>query len=214
MRNTKVTIIDYGMGNIRSVSNAFAFLGCRVEVTSEPAVVDQSEFIVLPGVGAFGDAMHNLKALHLIDPLNRQVIEHKKPFLGICLGMQLIANESEEKGLNQGLGWIPGRVIPIKADPSLRIPHMGWNEIIPQGRDEFLDGFHQGLNFYFVHSFYLQCENQEDVHSNVLYGNEITASVRKDNIFAVQFHPERSHHNGLRLLEKYLKDIESQEMVV
>jgi len=211
MQNTKVTIIDYGMGNIKSVSNAFAFLGCQVEVTSEPAVVDASECIVLPGVGAFGDAMQNLKELDLLDALNRQVIEQKTPFLGICLGMQLIADESEEKGLHKGLGWIKGRVVPLKADPSLRIPHMGWNEILPKGRDRFFEDYHQGLNFYFVHSLYFDCENVEDVHSTVKYGTEFTASVKKDNIFAVQFHPERSHHNGLRLLRTYLDSIACPE---
>jgi imidazole glycerol-phosphate synthase subunit HisH len=207
MHDTKVTIVDYGMGNIRSVFNAFTHLGCSVEITNKPADLKTSELIVLPGVGAFGEAMESLKKLNLIEELNFQVKDKKKPFLGICLGMQLIAESSKEKGGFQGLGWIPGHVIPIKVQSDLRIPHMGWNEISNDSTDELLKGFPRGLNFYFVHSYWFNCGDKNHVHSTVNYGSELTASIKKENIFATQFHPERSHHNGLRLLENYLKSI-------
>tara|TARA_B100001123_G_C14952319_1_gene884225 strand:+ start:143 stop:775 length:633 start_codon:yes stop_codon:yes gene_type:complete len=203
----KIMIIDYGMGNIASVQNAFTYLGCEAKVTNEPIGLREAHAIVLPGVGAFGDAMKNLHKLKLIDELNRQVIEKQKLFLGICLGMQLLANESSEKGQHKGLGWIPGQVIPFDIDQTLRVPHMGWNEVICKQDSLLFQNFKRELDFYFVHSYWFQCSDPEYVHTTAHYGIEFTASVRKDNIFATQFHPERSHHNGLRLLKNYIESI-------
>ena len=208
MYDFKVTIVDYGMGNIRSVGNALSYLGCKVEVTDRLEVLKSADVVVLPGVGAFGEAMDNLRRLNLVDEMSRQVMELKKPFLGICLGMQLIAESSLEKGEHHGLGWVSGQVVPLSVNSNLRVPHMGWNEISLRQDDNLLDGFQRGMNFYFVHSYWFQCNNRTDVHSTVDYGGEFTATVRRDNIFATQFHPERSHHNGIRLLKNYLNEVD------
>ena len=208
-KQLKITIIDYGMGNIASVQNVFTYLGCETKVTNEPIGLREAHAIVLPGVGAFGDAMKNLHKLKLIDELNRQVIVKQKPFLGICLGMQLLANESSEKGLHKGLGWIPGQVIPFDIDQSLRVPHMGWNEVICKQDSLLFQNFKRKLDFYFVHSYWFQCSEPEDVYAIANYGVEFTASVKKENIFATQFHPERSHHNGFHLLRNYIKFVQN-----
>ena len=202
----KVTIVDYGMGNIASVRNAFHYLGVDTEVVNTPPGVMTARLVVLPGVGAFGDAMRNLHSLRLIEPLNRKVMEERIPFLGICLGMQLLADESDEKGTHEGLGWIPGRVEALDVTP-LRVPHMGWNDVIANSEDDLMRGLQQNPSFYFVHSYQLRCKNRDDIHSTVNYGGEVTAAVRRNNLFAVQFHPERSHHNGLGLLTNFLNSI-------
>jgi imidazole glycerol-phosphate synthase subunit HisH len=206
-KRIKITLVDYGMGNIASVKNAFTYLGCEVQVTQYASDLRKAQLIVLPGVGAFGDAMKNLKKFKLIDEMNREVIEKQTPFIGICLGMQLLADESTENGTHQGLGWLPGQVIQFDIDSSLRVPHIGWNEIICKKDDSLFQNCNKDLDFYFVHSYWFKCSQSKHVHTTSNYGIEFTASVKKDNIFATQFHPERSHYNGLTILKNHLKSL-------
>ncbi len=200
VNGTKYVVVNYGMGNLQSVVNALKFLGLPAVISDRKEDVASADALILPGVGAFGEAMRNLARLGLIDALNEQVVEKKKPFLGICLGMQLVAADSEEHGMNKGLGWIPGRVRRIPTD--LPLPHIGWNDVEIVKRAPLFSKLKDDTNFYFVHSFYFDCDPSY-VSSYCAYGVKITASVQKDNIFATQFHPEKSQRNGLRLLRAF-----------
>ena len=199
-----VTIIDYGMGNLSSVANALAHLGTDSLISSNPKDLRGAKALILPGVGAFGQAMQNLKNMNLVDEMSRQVLENKKPFLGICLGMQLIAEDSEELGFNKGLGWIEGHVRKIPVTDGLRLPHIGWNNIHVTQTCPLFDGIKKDMNFYFVHSFQVECEGNWNV-AHTDYGVSVTAAIRKENIFATQFHPEKSHENGLTLLKNFME---------
>lgn len=201
----ELVIVDYGMGNLRSVTNAFQALGCQAVISRDPLDLKNAERIVLPGVGAFGDGMRHLKEEGLVEVMQEEVIENKKPFLGICLGMQLLATKGTEHGEHQGLNWIPGSVVRIPGDDHLiRIPHIGWNGL------HFLkkDGLYSGLTgreaFYFLHSYVLIPENDLVVSSICDYGTEFAASIEKENIFGVQFHPEKSQEAGLKVLKNFL----------
>lgn len=200
-----IAIVDYGMGNVRSLANAFAYLGEEVVVTDQPQVMDDAERIVLPGVGAFGDAMRAMSEKGVIEPLNRQVMELGKPLLGICLGMQLVARQSVEHGNHQGLGWIDARVERLAPAPPLKVPHVGWNSLDFPEDDWLFQGVRrQEANFYFVHSFHMVCARPEDRLATTDYGGDVTAVVRRGNILAMQFHPEKSQDNGLRLLQNWV----------
>jgi glutamine amidotransferase len=195
-------VIDYGMGNLRSVRNALSFLGCDVEISSDPDVVESAEALVLPGVGAFGEAMQNLNDRGLVSAI-RSASARRTPLLGICLGMQLIAEESEERGLHKGLGLIPGRVRRIPAPAEFRLPHVGWNQIEIVRQEPFLRGVDNGESFYFVHTFALETDDRYAA-ARCNYGVDFIAAVQHDNIFATQFHPERSQTKGLRLLRNFV----------
>jgi glutamine amidotransferase len=201
-----VVIVDYGLGNLWSVRNAFESVGAKVLVTSDPAEVVAAESLVLPGVGSFGRGMQNLHARGLVDALNEAVMQKGKPVLGICLGMQLLADGSEEAPGVQGLGWIPGQVRKF-LDKSLRLPHMGFNAAAPvQGENPFfppVDG--AAPDFYFVHSYCFSPDNEAHVLARSSYGGEFVSAVRKDRIIGVQFHPEKSQSNGLRLISQFMK---------
>ena len=201
-----IAIIDYGMGNVRSVYNAFDFIGEKVEITADPQKIADASRIVLPGVGAFGKAMYNLIQRGLVDILNREVIEKGKPFLGICLGMQLLMENSCEHGFTEGLGWIPGKVKMFDLPAlELKLPHMGWNDITTKIFHPVFDKLGQeNLTFYFVHSYHVITENQMDLAATCEYGYDFTASVARDNIFATQFHPEKSQDNGIQFLENFV----------
>ena len=200
-----IAIVDYGMGNVRSLSNAFEYLGEDVIVTDDATIMDDADRIVLPGVGAFGDAMQAIHQRGLVEPLNRQVHQHRKPLLGICLGMQLVANESLEHGHHQGLGWIDARIVRLNPAPPLKVPHVGWNSLDFPEQDWLFEGIRKKeANFYFVHSFHMVCANSEDRIATTDYGTDVTAIVRRDNIVAMQFHPEKSQDNGLRLLQNWV----------
>ncbi len=209
----KVTVIDYGSGNLRSVAKALertareASLGAEVLVTGNASAVDAADRIVLPGVGAFGDCAAGLRALGgMIDALERNVRDAKKPFLGICVGMQLMAMRGIEHGAHEGLGWIAGEVAPLEpSDPSLKIPHMGWNEIAVQApAHPVLAGFTPGDHAYFVHSYAFQCEDGDDVLAVADYGGPFSVIVGRGNMIGTQFHPEKSQSAGLRLLGNFL----------
>jgi glutamine amidotransferase len=203
-----IAIIDYGAGNLRSVVNAFEAIGQEPRVTRDPADLAGASAIVLPGVGAFGDGMKTLRHLHLVEALNEQVLGHKKPYLGICLGLQFLARESSEHGAHAGLGWIAGSVQKIvPRDNGYRIPHMGWNDIQISRPSPLFEGLEAEPTFYFLHSYHLVVaeEWRQVVTATCWHGTAIIASVQKDNIHAVQFHPEKSQRNGLTVLENFVK---------
>jgi glutamine amidotransferase len=196
----EVAIINYGMGNIASVEKAIKFLGYDPVVTNCHDEIRKSAYIILPGVGAFAQGMKNLKDLNLIQILNQEVLVNKKPFLGICLGMQLIASKGYEIEETDGLDWIKGEVIKIN-EPDRSIPHLGWNEIKVLN-SSFIEKFNK-KDFYFIHSYHLSLQSQEDVAATVNYGSDYVAAIQKNNIFATQFHPEKSQTAGLELINKF-----------
>jgi glutamine amidotransferase len=196
-----IAIIDYGMGNISSVKNSFIKAGADIKVTSDPAVITSSAAVILPGVGAYRDAFLNLKERGLVDVIN-QVIG-KKPFLGICLGMQLLFDYSLEDGKNQGLGIFRGSVRKIPA--GVKIPHMGWNQIDIKMKDSrMLSGVGSGEYFYFVHSYYAVPDDPSIISSTTEYGTDLVASVEAGNIFGFQFHPEKSSTLGQILVKNFI----------
>lgn len=218
-----VAIIDYGSGNLRSVAKALeraaaeAKPGCPVVVTDDADQVARADRIVLPGVGAYGDCRSGVLGLPgMAEALNTAVVAQARPFLGICVGMQLMADRGLEHGGADGFGWIPGEVRPLApADPNLKVPHMGWNDLRVRGDGDgdgdlgvvhpVLDGIVKGEHFYFVHSFGFVCARAEDALAEVDYGGPITAIVGRDNMIGTQFHPEKSQAAGLRLLQNFLR---------
>ncbi|MGH7806852.1 MAG: imidazole glycerol phosphate synthase subunit HisH [Thermodesulfobacteriota bacterium] len=199
-----IAIVDYGMGNLRSVKKAFENLGFSTNVTKNPDQILNSDGLVLPGVGAFGDCMKNLEEYNLAKPI-KNFIKNGKPFLGICLGLQLLFEESEESPGINGLGILKGNVVrfPRSGDEKLKIPHMGWNQIELQKELPILKGIPQGSWFYFVHSYFPKPEDKSVNAVKTDYGIEFTSAVQKENIFACQFHPEKSSTLGLRILENF-----------
>lgn len=208
----KTAIIDYGMGNLRSVQKGFERVGVDAVVTRDPGRIRAAAGVVLPGVGAFGACMDNLREYGLIDVVH-DVIDNGKPFLGICLGMQLLFDESEEFGPVQGLGILPGRCVRFRppAQSDLRVPHMGWNQIAQRQRIPHLEGIDDRAFVYFVHSFYVVPSDPSVIATSTDYGGEFVSSVAKDNIFACQFHPEKSQSIGLRILANFGKLVERSE---
>ena len=203
-----IGIVNYNMGNLRSVLNAFDALGEKVTVVATPQEMRAVDALIIPGVGAFRDGMNNLRTAGLIEPLNEMVIEQKKPFLGLCLGMQLIAQKSFEHGEYEGLGWTDFTVEKMEAiDPTLRIPHMGWNELQNiRHESPLFQGVEEPAVVYFVHSYYMKplpgAESQ--VTSTCTHGQTIAATLEKGNIFGAQFHPEKSQHTGLKILQNFI----------
>lgn len=193
-----IAIIDYGVGNIKNVYTAFKNLGLDVTVTSEKAVIDRSSAIILPGVGAYKDAMDNLYKHDLVECLKANANKGKLLF-GICLGMQLLFEKSYEDGEWDGLGLLQGEI--VRFDGSLKVPHMGWNKLIQARDDEIAKGINDYEYVYFVHSYYLKAKNQEDVVSWSDYGVKVPAIVRNNNIIGMQFHPEKSGKTGMKLLK-------------
>ncbi|CBW25280.1 Imidazole glycerol phosphate synthase subunit hisH [Halobacteriovorax marinus SJ] len=194
-------VIEYGAGNIRSVLNALDFLGIESLVINNCEDFDKASHLILPGVGAFGHGMHELQRLGFVNKILDHV-NNKKPLLGICLGMQLLFEKSYEQGEFEGLGILKGEVLPFsKVIDDLRVPHVGWNEC-KQSKDSH---FNVNESYYFTHSYYCAPSNQEDILSSTEYGVEFTSSVLSDNVLGFQFHPEKSHHDGLMLLKKFLE---------
>jgi glutamine amidotransferase len=199
-----LAIVDYGMGNLRSVQKAFERLGHAAEVTREAERIAAAPGVVLPGVGAFGACMENLGSLGLVEPV-RAAIRGGRPFLGICLGMQLLFEESEEFGPVAGLGVFPGRIVRFVPDPERKIPHMGWNTLRVVQRAPPLAGIEDGAYAYFVHSYYPVPADAALIATTTPYGPEFASSVARDNVFACQFHPEKSQQVGLRLLDNWAR---------
>lgn len=206
---TSVTIIDYGMGNLRSVQKAFEQVGCQATVTADPAAVASADRLVLPGVGAFRDCMDNLEAGGFVEPLLAHVAAGR-PFLGICLGLQLLFTVSEEFGTHRGLGIIPGRVVRFPEGLSeggelLKVPHMGWNRIAIERPAPLFAGVGEGSFVYFVHSYHVVPDDPAVTAATTVYGQPFCAAVWRDNVMATQFHPEKSQAVGLKMLENFAK---------
>ena len=207
-----VAIIDYGSGNLRSAAKSFerasaeAGLGLRIVVTARPDDVAGASHIVLPGVGAFADCKRGLESLPgMTEALDEAVIGKGRPFLGICVGMQLMAVRGLEGGLHQGLGWITGEVVPLTpSDGTLKVPHMGWNDLDFSSPHPFFEGLESGAHAYFVHSYGFACGDAAHSLAGVDYGGEVTAVVGRDNLLGTQFHPEKSQATGLRLITNFL----------
>jgi len=205
-----ITIIDYEMGNLRSVEKAFEKLGFEARISNKPEDLLNTDKIVLPGVGAFKDCINNLRGGGFVEPLLKHV-ESGKPLLGICVGMQMLFDESEEFGHHQGLGLIPGKVVRfpagmVEGGERLKVPHMGWNNITLKKASPIFTGVEDGSFVYFVHSYYCAAEQDEDVAASCRYGDvEFCASVWRDNIMATQFHPEKSQDIGLKIFENFGK---------
>lgn len=210
-----LSILDYGMGNVRSIENAFNLLGEEVCITDNEKTLSDSEAIIVPGVGAFSDGMENLKKKNLLDILDEEIIKKKKPYLGICLGLEFLANKSFEGGEHKGFGWINGEVIQINSNHhSLRVPHIGWNDLTIIRNGGLYNEIHKPT-FYFLHSFFFQVDDSEknSITSLCNYGgNIIAASLQKENIYAVQFHPEKSQSTGIKLLKNFLGDIRQKNV--
>ena len=198
-----IAIIDYGAGNLQSVRKALDFIGCEARVTDRPEDLETAEAAVLPGVGAFGDAMASLESRGLVEPV-RAFIRQGKPFLGICLGLQLLFDSSEESPGVKGLSVLPGKILRIPDGEGLKVPHIGWNSLsFPNGRGRLFAGLSQEPYVYFVHSYYLKAEDPQIVAATTEYGVSIHAAVEKGNLFACQFHPEKSGAEGLQILRNF-----------
>jgi glutamine amidotransferase len=200
-----IAIVDYDMGNVASVANMLKRIGAQSVLTRDPAVLASAERIILPGVGAFDKGMRNLAEFGLRDALDDAALERRVPILGICLGMQLLTERSEE-GNEAGLGWIQAKTVRFRFPPEsqLKIPHMGWNYVRPVKANPLVSNTERS-RFYFVHGYYVECNRKEDVLATATYGSEFSCVVGRDNIFGVQFHPEKSHRFGMGLLEGFLR---------
>ncbi len=198
-----LAIIDYGAGNLRSVQKACEAIGAKAHITSNPEEILSADRVILPGVGAFGDCMKSLSSHNLIDTIH-QAIHQEKPFLGICLGMQLLFDSSEESPDAKGLGIFPGKIVRIPDSEGLKIPHMGWNSLTFTKDSPLFHGLADSPFVYFVHSYYMQPEQEEIIAATCTYGAELPVALSHKNIFATQFHPEKSGDVGLAILKNFL----------
>jgi imidazole glycerol-phosphate synthase subunit HisH len=202
-----ITIIDYGMGNLHSIKNMFKKIGYSSIISSDIDVISKAEKIILPGIGAFDNAMQNIEKLGLFDILNQKALIEKIPILGVCLGMQLMTEGSEE-GMLPGLKWIEAKTkkFTFEASKNLKIPHMGWNVVQPTDYSSIFKGMNEEeIRFYFVHSYYVHCEKRENILAESEYGGLFTCALHKDNLFATQYHPEKSHRFGMTLYTNFAK---------
>jgi len=198
-----ITIVDYGLGNLESIANMLKKLGYKSVISKNKEDLLNASKLILPGVGSFDTGMINLNERGYTQVLQKKVIKDKIPILGICLGMQLLANSSEE-GMQTGLGWINGKSVKFTHD-SLKVPHMGWNNIKSSKRSTLFEPLDKFRKYYFVHSYHLLCEDNKDVLATSDYGSNFTAMVQKKNIYGAQFHPEKSHKYGMEILNQYAK---------
>ena len=194
-------IVDYGMGNVASVKKALDTIGIDNVISNHIDDFDNSQFVFLPGVGSFRQGMENLNKLGLVTILNDQIKNRKKPFFGICLGMQLIAQIGTEHGETSGLGWINGKISQI-VEEDLRVPHLGWNNI-SSDENSLINEFHN-RDFYFIHSYHFEVAEKKNIAAYVNYGHDYVAAVNQENIFATQFHPEKSQDEGIKLIKKFI----------
>ena len=200
-----IAIIDYDAGNIKSVEKALQFLGQEVVITRDKDILLSAEKVILPGVGAFGDAMAKLNEYGLVEVIHK-IVDNKTPFLGICLGLQLLFDSSEEADESvKGLGILPGKIVRFPAEIGLKIPQIGWNALKQPNKGRLFEGIEDGEFVYFVHSYYLQAENPADVVATTEYGVLVHAAVERDNVFACQFHPEKSSDVGLKILKNFVE---------
>lgn len=200
-----VTIVNYGSGNIKAITNIYQILDIPFSIATKPSELEDAEKIILPGVGSFDYCMNKLNKSGLKEVLNRKVIEDKTPVLGICIGLHIMASESEEGNL-PGLGWIDGYVKKFDESKLVfkpKLPHMGWNSIQVKTIPELFKGVNQEHGFYFIHSYYIEVKNKEDIMTITNYENDFVSGINRSNIYAVQFHPEKSHSNGIELLKNF-----------
>lgn len=197
-----IAIIDYGMGNLRSVQKGFEKSGHQATITDDPAALAAADKVVLPGVGAFADAMAELRRRELVEPI-RGAIAAGRPFLGICLGLQLLFETGYEDGRHEGLAVLEGEVVRFDVPREFKVPHMGWNELAIRRRPPILDGIADGAHFYFVHSYYVAPRDAGVIAAEASYPEPFTAMIWRENLFATQFHPEKSQTDGLRLLKNF-----------
>ena len=204
----KIAIVNYGLGNLRSVFGAVEKLGHEAFITNDVSKLKEADRLILPGVGAFADGMKNLDNLGLIEPLTKMVLNEQKPILAICLGFQLLSNKSYEFGTHKGLGWIDAEVKKIDTKKlELRVPHVGWNDLL-KVRDCILwDSIPEKALFYYVHSFHVKCASDDIVVGKCNYGIEFTAAIQQANIYGTQFHPEKSQYYGLEVLSNFIEKI-------
>ena len=201
-----ITIINYGMGNLGSIQNMFKRIGVESEITGDEQQIARATKMLLPGVGAFDAAMQKINESGILNILNKKALDEKIPVLGICLGMQLLTRSSEE-GILPGLGWLNARTIKFNLqDTSLKVPHMGWNLILPVRESPLIAELPEEPRFYFVHSYHVQCSNSEDVLTTTNYGKQFHSIVQHENIFGAQFHPEKSHKYGMKLSKPNTKN--------
>jgi glutamine amidotransferase len=204
MIKPSVCILDYGSGNVTSVYNMVSHITQNVKVSNDEEAIKSSTHVILPGVGAFGASMEKIKNKIPLGILKREVLENKKPFLGICVGLQILADRGYEFGEYDGLGWIPGETIELDSKGA-PLPHIGWNDIKIIKQTKLLDRLENDTHFYFVHTYVFKERNKEDVIATASYGTEFPAIVNRDNIYGVQFHPEKSQKTGMVLLENFLE---------
>lgn len=204
-----IIIVDYGMGNLGSIVNMFKKVGVKSKISSDLQEITNASKLVLPGVGNFDKAMRSITAAGMIPVLNKKALNDKIPILGICLGMQLLTDKSEEGGLS-GLGWIPAQTLSFKKKfkelglpNTQRVPHMGWNEVRVENKCNLTNNFYDNSRFYFVHSYYVNCEEDKHCMLKANYGLEFDAAIHKDNIYGMQFHPEKSHKFGMCIFENF-----------
>lgn len=203
-----LTMIDMGIGNLQSVRTAFERIGASVRTTTDPTALEEARVVVLPGVGAFGDGMAALEKHGLVEPLRQHAQLRRRPLIGICLGMQLLADESEEHGRHVGLGLVPGRVVRLSPGESERVPNMGWCDLTVRRRAVLCERIPDGEPFYFAHSYHLVCAEPADCVATISYGGQpVTAAVERENVMGLQCHPEKSQHAGLELLAAFCRKV-------
>lgn len=202
-----ITIVDYNMGNLGSISNMLKKIGVEATITADPGAIACAQKLILPGVGAFDAGMENLERSGLVPILNQRVLQDGVPVLGICLGMQLMTRSSDE-GTRPGLGWIDAAALRFRpADKTLKVPHMGWNRVVPARAAPLTEGLPDEPRFYFVHSYFVQCHNPTDVLLTTPYGGEFHSAFEHGNVSGVQFHPEKSHKFGMALLRNFAERV-------
>lgn len=200
-----ITIVDYGMGNLGSITNMFKYIGVSTKISSDPADIQNAEKLLLPGVGAFDEAMNRINQSGIKEILDKKVLDEKIPILGICLGMQLLTNSSEE-GMSQGLGWIDAETLRFPKRKDLKVPHMGWNVVSSMRDSPITNDFpKEESRFYFVHSYYVSVKNEDNSLLKTTYGLEFDSAIQKNNIIGAQFHPEKSHKFGMIMFANFAR---------
>ena len=197
-----IIVVDYGMGNLRSVQKAFEKIGTNAVISRDPDTIRKADGLVLPGVGAFPECMKNLTRLNLVDPI-LEFISSGRPFLGICLGLQLLFDVGYENGMHEGLGILPGEVVRFEVPVELKVPHMGWNSLSIRRRPPLLEGLVDGTHVYFVHSYYVKPRDASVIATETDYGGQFCSMIWRGNLFATQFHPEKSQADGLKILRNF-----------
>ena len=199
-----IIVIDYGVGNVGSIRKMLRRDGWDVAVSADPGVIERADGLILPGVGAFDDALGRLRATGLIPLIERRVLQEGTPLLGICLGMQMFGRRSDEGGM-EGLGWIDAETVALRREPGLRVPHIGWNTVRPENGSPLFAGLEPDERFYFLHSYEIRCDDPHAAVARSVYGDDFVCAVQRGNIHGVQFHPEKSHGAGLRLLSRFAR---------